>query len=101
MAQTLGYPHPDHLLAELSHRQFEEWVDYYNLEPWGAQRDDARTAQLTWAALQPHSKKKLSPEKFMPRFGEPADKSATWEDLKRKCMRANLANGGTFVTKTD
>ncbi len=46
MCLLVGCPHPDYLLTQLTSRQVSEWVEYFNLEPFGEDRADWRIAQL-------------------------------------------------------
>lgn len=68
MALALGYPHPDHLLRELTSKQLTEWMAYSLLEPFGPKRDDERAGVLASVTIQPHLKKgkKIKPEDFFP-----------------------------------
>lgn len=40
----MGYPHPDYLLPLLSQNQFNEWIAYYSLEPFGYYENDLQNA---------------------------------------------------------
>lgn len=42
----MGCPHPDYLLAQLTHSQWMEWVAYARIEPFGEPRADLRNAIL-------------------------------------------------------
>ena len=72
----------EHLLAELSHAEFEDWLTYYQLEPWGEERADLRMARQVWATLQPHSKKKLDERKFV--FDFAPKREPTPEEYRRR-----------------
>lgn len=37
-----GFPHPDYLLPYLTARQFEDWIAFYDRNPWGERRQDQR-----------------------------------------------------------
>jgi hypothetical protein len=87
--------HPDILLAKLSHRQFNEWIRYFELEPWGEERADLRMARQVWAQLQPHSKKKLKEHDYMFQFDQRRkEKPKTPQDYQNKARRAYLGCGG-------
>ncbi len=42
----MGWPHPDHLLRALTPEQFQEWCEFYALEPWGFDIEDVRHGAL-------------------------------------------------------
>lgn len=49
----------------MSAREFQEWQEYYKIEPFG---DDWKQASLITASnLAPWSKRKIDPEKFIPK----------------------------------
>jgi len=59
----------------MSSREFNEWIAFYNLDPFGMERDDLRSAIIaaTVANVNRSSEQEpLSPEEFMPRLGERA-----------------------------
>lgn len=68
MALELGYPHPDHLLRELTSKQLSEWMAYFMLEPFGPRREDERFGILACQVIGPHLKKgkKVSINNFFP-----------------------------------
>lgn len=39
-------PDVDQMLAEMTSRQYQEWKEFYSVDPWGDQRADLRNAQL-------------------------------------------------------
>lgn len=74
----LGYPHPDHLLAQLTGPQLAEWKAYYSVEPWGDLRADFRAGQIC-ATVANHAGKMRGegaglahPGEFMPALNEGA-----------------------------
>lgn len=82
------------LADEISIKQLHAWMAYYELEPFGEQRDDLRMAQLLalTANVNRDPKKRHKPYTamdFMPDFEEAADRKprtpeTVWQDLKRK-----------------
>ena len=68
--------HPDHLLSQLTARQWAEWRAFYDLEPWGELRADFRAGQIC-ATVASYAGKVRSndvpaanPADFMPALGE-------------------------------
>lgn len=43
---TLGYSHPDNLLAELTSEQVSEWEAYFRLDPFSEDKEDLRFGSL-------------------------------------------------------
>lgn len=54
----------DTLLA-LPEREIERWRLYWNLEPWGAYRDNLHVAVLASTFLAPHVKEVPTTDRFM------------------------------------
>lgn len=69
-------PHPDFigkpLPYVLTRRQLVECQAYYQLEPWGPERDSWHAAQITTAIMQPWTKRRLRVEDFLLKFGPTA-----------------------------
>ena len=60
--------HPDHLMGQLSSREFDEWMAYYGLEPFGELRGDLQAgivASTMVNMLSGKDAKKLSPGDFV------------------------------------
>lgn len=73
---TLGWPHPDYLLLYLSAPQLQEWVAYYELEPFGEERADLRAGIIAATSANVWRKKgrpALKPRDFMPHFDRHPD----------------------------
>ena len=49
---TLGIAHPDALDELLTYRQFCDWRDHFEIEPFGDVAADERLAHLIWSTLQ-------------------------------------------------
>lgn len=67
---ALGWPHPDHLLPNLTSAQFAEWEAFFSLEPWGFEMDNFRAGIVasTVANFSQASKRHdFAPRDFMPR----------------------------------
>lgn len=45
LALALGFPHPDHLLAQLTSSQLAGWMAYSSIEPFGEYRSELRHGQ--------------------------------------------------------
>lgn len=82
---ALGFPHPDHLMRELTSYQLAEWQAYYSLEPWGYKF-------WTWlgglmasvvANFSPASKKhNWMPSDFIPKRDDEQEKKPQEPDSK-------------------
>ncbi|HEV7299259.1 MAG TPA: hypothetical protein VGN72_07835 [Tepidisphaeraceae bacterium] len=97
LCRTLGFAHPDHLLATLTHEQFEDWIAIYPHDPWGEDRDDLRMARMVWAtfaAMGGKKTKKLKESDFLFSFKTAMDKPQTPEQYAAKARRLYLAQGG-------
>lgn len=46
LALALGFPHPHHLLAQLTASELSQWMAYAAVEPFGEFRDELRHGQL-------------------------------------------------------
>lgn len=95
----MGRPDVDHLLAELSARQFDEWIAFYSIEPWGEERADLRAGIVasTVANVNRNPKqrsKPYSPKDFMPVYDKPPKKQQTMEEMLRVVEMMNTAFGG-------
>lgn len=91
----------------MSSREFAEWAQFYELEPWGEERADIRSGIVasTIANANRDAKKRKKPftvEDFMPRFGQPArpaKRQQTWQEQLAIVEMLNEAFGGTRVKK--
>lgn len=41
-------------MHRLSSAEYQEWLAFYGIDPWGEQRSDLRMAKLMGAVLEPH-----------------------------------------------
>ena len=59
--------------ARMGAREFMEWAEFYELDPWGDKRADLRESilcSLVANALRKKGSKRLAPKDFMPEFGK-------------------------------
>ena len=95
------------LLASISSRELTEWQAFYQLEPFGEERDDLRAgivaSTVANTARDPKQHREpFLPRDFMPRFGdeveeeEEVDQEALWA----KVNAVMFAIGGS-VGRTD
>lgn len=97
LCRELGYAHPDFLLADLTYRQFRDWVILHRLEPFGELRADLRMARIAArVGLRPEDESKLL---FRWKYRDAAP--ATPEDYRLKAMRAWAGAGGGMVVGAD
>lgn len=91
----LGCLHPDYLFKELTARQLHEWQAFYEIDPFGDQRDDLRTGILCsvmnnrWRAK---NETPVKPMDFMPYIQHVEQ---TPEDIQRtlKSILGQVING--------
>ncbi len=55
------------LSREIGAKELNEWIAFYEVEPWGSIREDFRAGMIAEAAVLPHVKKgsNTSPDYFM------------------------------------
>lgn len=70
-----GKPHPDFLLEELTAEQWDECLEYYDLEPFGPPVDDLRHGMQCAIFIAPHLKRgaKAEPTTYMVRPPKPRE----------------------------
>lgn len=49
----------------MSASEYQHWVQFYGLDPWGEQRADMRMARLVGAVAAPHVKERIDPNDLM------------------------------------
>lgn len=67
------------LLARTTAREREEWAAYFDVEPWGEERADLRSAIVAATVANVNKGKNRQPFKpadFMPKFEKPKAPSA-------------------------
>ena len=76
------------MLDRLPSSKFYEWMAYYNLEPWGTEREDWRSAMLA-TTIANYSGRIKQPKRisdFMPR-------QRTFQTVSQQLHNAKLAFG--------
>jgi len=63
----LGYPHPDHLLAQLTSSQLAGWMTYAALEPFGEYAAEVRHGQQMAQYANYNTSSKSRTKDFQPR----------------------------------
>jgi hypothetical protein len=93
----------DGMMEAMSSTQFDEWVEYLNLEPQGAIRSDLQAAIVAHAAAQPHYKKRLKPKDFVLKFDAlaPPKGPQTEEEMKARLVGITAKMGGTLPDPPD
>ena len=93
-------------LENLSSRELVEWKAYFELEPFGFERDDYRTALSTMfitnaliGLLGGKKSKQLDFDKFLLVFGERKAGELSSDHLLRKAEAMNAAFGGIDLRK--
>jgi len=86
------------LLRRISSRELSEWLAYYELEPFGEERADLRSAIVasTVANTARDPKKRARPfgvQEFMPQFQDRSE-GQTWEEQLQLVEMLNTAFGG-------
>ena len=64
LCKELGYPHPRHMLRDMTAKDWAWWVAYSNIEPFGDYHRDWMLSQV--AAMANSGTKPVSPWDFMP-----------------------------------
>ena len=83
LALEMGYPNVDAMLREMTAEQFDEWIAYYQIEPFGILANDAEWAHWKAIYVNAHLKKgkpKIKIDKFMMFREKTEDASAIFED---------------------
>lgn len=92
------------MLKEMSFAEFRDWQLFAELEPFGEERSDIRTASIvsTLANVNRDPKKRRQPYQmtdFLLRFGDAPEikkPPQTWEQMKNIGMQMAKAYGATF-----
>lgn len=82
LALELGCPNVDAMLREMTSRQLDEWIAYYQLEPFGIEAQDAEWAHWKAIYTSAHIKKGKrapKPEKFLLFRDKQEDAGALYE----------------------
>jgi hypothetical protein len=51
--------------ATMGAAEYDAWIEYYRVEPWGALRDNLHAGIVASAVLAPYSQRKPAPGDFM------------------------------------
>ncbi len=83
LALELGWPNVDAMLREMTAQQFDEWLAFYQLEPFGIGAIDSEWAH--WKAIYTNAharkgKRVPKPEKFLLFRDKEKDASDIYED---------------------
>ena len=70
-------------MSRCDSRQYAEWRAYYEVEPWGEERADLRSAIIACTIANVHrgKGKAFEPGDFMPEFDKPAKKQQTAAEM--------------------
>lgn len=98
---ALGYSHPDELLSRLTLAQYQEWVAFYELEPFGDLRADQRQAAGVLWGISPYLKEHTDlPDLHYPYFDEIESEDDFVARAKRLSAAAKELSGGTKFSST-
>ena len=64
VAHAFGRPDVEQFLDEIAADQLDEWAAYFALRPPGFRATSMMTARLAWAAVQPHTKRRVAEADF-------------------------------------
>lgn len=93
LAMTFGYLDVDQLLADITERDFQRWLTYYQVEPWGEQRADLRSAIIACTIANcSGSKKRWKPKDFMPFAEQSTQQQASVLQALTKMMGGEIEN---------
>lgn len=73
---------PDHVRECLTPRQIDGWWEYYKRHPFGAYRDDVRSALHAFSARQKKMRWKFFFPKYGGRDGQPASAAQLEQDMQ-------------------
>ena len=70
-------------MGRCNSRQYSEWRAYYEVEPWGEERADLRSAIIacTIANVNRAKGKAFKPSDFMPEFNKPIKERQTQAEM--------------------
>lgn len=88
LAVRLGRLNVDAMLRNMTIRQFDEWREYADLEPWDEERADVRAASIVRAVVNAHrgkGRRAVSLKECIVKFGKP--KRQTPEQVKAEVLK--------------
>ena len=70
-------------MGRCNSRQYSEWRAYYEVEPWGEERADLRSAIIACTIANVHRAKgrTFAPSDFMPEFNKPIKERQTQAEM--------------------
>ena len=83
LALQLGYANVDAMMREMTAQQFDEWIAYYQIEPFGILAEDALSAHWKAIYVNAHRKKgkqAMKVDKFMLFKEQKKEASALFEE---------------------
>ena len=86
------------LEATTSAKEYQQWIEYYYQEPWGAERDNLHSAMLAAIMANAHrgkNRKAFNVEDFFYKTQEASSKDTSWNTIKtmRRMAKKAKANG--------
>lgn len=92
------------LLARIDSRELTEWMAYYQIEPFGPERDDLNAGIIasTIANVNRGKKRKpYRPDDFVPRYDRAwqRQREPAWERMLKTVEALNKAMGGKDLRK--
>lgn len=72
------------MLEQMSSMELSEWMAYYEVEPFGEERADYRSAMIAWVLASVYSKKGHKPkiEDFMPFLDKKRSRQQSPEEIQ-------------------
>ena len=94
------------MLDTMSIQQLREWFAYAELEPFGEERDDYRSAQIVCAIANANRDRKRKPsaykvEEFLLSFGERKQIKKDWRTMKLDMERILVGHDVIRVKRKD
>jgi hypothetical protein len=95
LALALGHKSVKEAQKYIDSREFNQWIAYYLLEPFGPRREDQRFGVVAATIANVNRKKGAPPFKWDQFFPEAKlKKEQSWEDMLRVVTMLNEAMGG-------
>jgi hypothetical protein len=89
--------HPESLSQLLPDRWLDDWLLYFEVEPWGCAADDVRTGLEIWHSLNAEGKRLHSPADLMPKWVPKPPMSP--EEFKRRMVEHHAARDKSISRK--
>lgn len=84
----------EYLLENISSRELTEWMSYYQIEPFGEEREDLRMGIISSTIANVNKGKNgktYKPKDFIPNFNKPTQ---TWQEQLKAIELLNIAFKG-------